>query len=162
MSDSLDTPLAALMGAIADDLAAWAQTAGGRLTLAESPRAALDTLASGVPGHGFSAALFFEGDRTAAEHPRDAQCTGTLTVALLRHPGLTADRMASHIRDGQRPALLAIIDSLRAHVAATAFSGLPSGILEYQSCRYLQLQDGALANGYALSYQFTYFHHLEA
>ena len=160
MSDVRAMPLATLMCAFADDLAAWAQGIGGRLTLAESPRAALDTLVSGVPASGFSAALFFESDISQAEHPADAQCRGTLSVAILRHPGLQADRMASHIRDGQRPALLTIIDSLRAHIAATTFSGLPSGILEYASCRYLQLADGTMANGYALTYAFTYFHHL--
>lgn len=159
MSDSLSTPLAGILVAVADDLAAWAQALGGRLTLAESPRAALDVLTAGTPG-GFSAAMFFESDQSQAEHPRDAQCRGQLTVAIMRNPGLTVDRMASHIRDGQRPALWTIIDSLRAHVAAVEFEQLPSGILEYQSCRYLQLQDGALANGYALTWAFTYFHNL--
>ena len=158
MSDTQTVGLADLLGTIADDLAAWAKGAGGRLSLAESPKAAWDMLASGIPGNGFAAAMFYEGDRTAAEHPRDTHCTGMLTVALLRHPGLTPDRMASHIRDGQRPALLSLVDGLRAHVAATAFDALPCGVLEYQSSRYLQLQDGALANGYALTWQFEYFH----
>lgn len=159
MSKSLDTPLAGLLSTIATDLDQWARGNGGKLTLAESPRAALDTLLSGAHA-GFSAALFFEGDQSQAEHPRDAQCRGLLTCAVLRHPGLQSERMASHIRDGVRPALLSIIDSLRSHVAATVYPGLPSGILEYESSRYLQLQDGAMANGYALTWGFTYFYQL--
>ncbi len=149
--------LAELMQRVAQRLQEWAQAQGGRLTLAESPRAALDVLLSGQPVSGFSAALFFEGDRSQAEYVGDTQTEGTLTVALLRHPGLQAEKMQSHIKGGSRPALLTIIDGLRRFVRETEFEFLPNGILEYESARYLQLEEGAMANGYALTYQFTYF-----
>lgn len=140
-----------IINPLVSSIQSWAATYGGRVTLADDPRQAMDLMSAAT---GFTLAIFWQGDRKSPmqeDFVGNTFCEGDIGIAVFKQPGLK-------IRGNDLPALLDLVDQVRKHVTSIAITGLLEDFPSYDSMRVLTTESGQMLHGYGLIFKVTYTH----
>lgn len=132
----------------------WAKPYGGRVTLSDDPKSALDLMCS---AKGFTCALFWQADQLSildTDFIGNNMCQGDIGIALFRPPELG-------VRGNDIPKILELVDELRTVVTGMDLPGLVDRAPTYSSMRVLTTEEGQLLHGYGLVFKVSYTHEVK-
>jgi len=135
--------------------ATWADRFQASVVIADDPAHALQLLTAGSP-RGCVVVIFYVSDTLAGDDfVEDTLLSARLRIGVVKGTGM-------QLRDGKKPpAVLSVVDSLRAFIGSQEFEGLMDLDLVYNGMQYIPTADGKAMHGYALTYAPLYSYDIE-